>query len=385
MSSTRPSRKRGRTCAEVAEPAHDQHIDGVSPGNAGSEKALDVWNSFREEYNESVEQLPLSLYRGFTLLNELDAQAHVLKSELVPTIGEYIKERRSVTRRQTRNMSGGNAGCNDDLRAQSRESTEEIGLEERDPRFAFAPGGVEHQFEKTAIRLVRISALSSELLRASEEKVNLAQATYDNVDRHVRLLDQAIKEHESCIVGSYYPVSSLPPAEGRIRSSSAASLRGTMRSRIPDRAGQVVLYSLSEESHRLHLDKRIQRPPSAVVEPEYTPPISSLRRHPVGPQKGVVPGNSADSTSNRPTVNTTRESFAALPGGDMPIDPHEPRYCYCNQVSWGEMIACDADDCDREWFHLGCAGLTEAPKGKSKWYCKACREGVLAGTRKRGH
>lgn len=26
---------------------------------------------------------------------------------------------------------------------------------------------------------------------------------------------------------------------------------------------------------------------------------------------------------------------------DMPVDPNEPRYCYCNQVSYGEMIACD--------------------------------------------
>ncbi|CAG8508703.1 3685_t:CDS:2, partial [Acaulospora morrowiae] len=26
---------------------------------------------------------------------------------------------------------------------------------------------------------------------------------------------------------------------------------------------------------------------------------------------------------------------------DMPIDPNEPLYCYCNNVSYGEMVACD--------------------------------------------
>lgn len=26
---------------------------------------------------------------------------------------------------------------------------------------------------------------------------------------------------------------------------------------------------------------------------------------------------------------------------DMPVDPNEPTYCFCNQVSFGEMIACD--------------------------------------------
>lgn len=39
----------------------------------------------------------------------------------------------------------------------------------------------------------------------------------------------------------------------------------------------------------------------------------------------------------------------------------EPRYCYCGDVSYGEMVGCDADDCSREWFHLSCVGLSRAP------------------------
>uniref|UniRef100_A0A669CCM2 Inhibitor of growth family, member 3 n=1 Tax=Oreochromis niloticus TaxID=8128 RepID=A0A669CCM2_ORENI len=42
---------------------------------------------------------------------------------------------------------------------------------------------------------------------------------------------------------------------------------------------------------------------------------------------------------------------------DWTYDPNEPRYCICNQ-------------CPIEWFHYGCVGLTEAPKGK--WYCPQC-------------
>lgn len=26
---------------------------------------------------------------------------------------------------------------------------------------------------------------------------------------------------------------------------------------------------------------------------------------------------------------------------DLPVDPNEPTYCFCNQVSYGEMVACD--------------------------------------------
>ncbi|XP_042516568.1 PHD finger protein ING1-like [Macadamia integrifolia] len=55
---------------------------------------------------------------------------------------------------------------------------------------------------------------------------------------------------------------------------------------------------------------------------------------------------------------------------DLPVDPNEPTYCYCNQISFGEMIACDYPDCKIEWFHYGCVGLKESPKGK--WYCPDC-------------
>ncbi|KAL2310568.1 hypothetical protein Nmel_002226 [Mimus melanotis] len=56
---------------------------------------------------------------------------------------------------------------------------------------------------------------------------------------------------------------------------------------------------------------------------------------------------------------------------DLPIDPNEPTYCLCNQVSYGEMIGCDNDECPIEWFHFSCVGLNHKPKGK--WYCPKCR------------
>lgn len=59
-------------------------------------------------------------------------------------------------------------------------------------------------------------------------------------------------------------------------------------------------------------------------------------------------------------------------------DPNEPRYCICNQVSYGDMVACDNADCPYEWFHYPCVGVTAPPKGK--WYCQPC----LASMRRRG-
>ncbi|SPJ85557.1 uncharacterized protein FTOL_11338 [Fusarium torulosum] len=56
-----------------------------------------------------------------------------------------------------------------------------------------------------------------------------------------------------------------------------------------------------------------------------------------------------------------------------PIDPDEPKYCLCNRVSFGTMIACENSDCKQEWFHLECVGLTEVPARTTKWYCPECR------------
>lgn len=56
--------------------------------------------------------------------------------------------------------------------------------------------------------------------------------------------------------------------------------------------------------------------------------------------------------------------------GEWTYDPNEPRYCLCNQVSYGDMVACDNEDCPSEWFHYPCVDITAPPKGK--WYCPQC-------------
>ncbi|QUC23799.1 uncharacterized protein UV8b_08040 [Ustilaginoidea virens] len=66
------------------------------------------------------------------------------------------------------------------------------------------------------------------------------------------------------------------------------------------------------------------------------------------------------------------------------IDADEPTYCYCNSVSYGEMVACDADGCEREWFHLACVGLKVAPGSKTKWFCEDCKERLKMGGKKTG-
>ncbi|KEY74960.1 hypothetical protein S7711_01308 [Stachybotrys chartarum IBT 7711] len=60
-------------------------------------------------------------------------------------------------------------------------------------------------------------------------------------------------------------------------------------------------------------------------------------------------------------------------------DGGEPRYCYCNKASHGEMIACDSEDCSRQWFHLACVGLTTPPtaSGKSEYLQSEARSNKM--------
>lgn len=53
-------------------------------------------------------------------------------------------------------------------------------------------------------------------------------------------------------------------------------------------------------------------------------------------------------------------------GGD------DKKYCLCHNVSHGDMVACDNDNCPYEWFHWSCVGLKSEPNGT--WYCPACSE-----------
>lgn len=76
------------------------------------------------------------------------------------------------------------------------------------------------------------------------------------------------------------------------------------------------------------------------------------------------------STTKKKKRSKSKQEREASPT-DLPIDPNEPTYCLCEQVSYGEMICCDNDKCTIEWFHFSCVDLHHKPKGK--WYCPKCR------------
>lgn len=113
--------------------------------------------------------------------------------------------------------------------------------------------------------------------------------------------------------------------------------------------------------------------------------IAQSLRHQTG---GIpVPGNDDDL---KKAGETSRNH------GNDAGDVTDVLYCFCNQVSYGEMVACDAEDCTREWFHLECVGLEVAPEYNGRfllphagtvtltslsaeWYCEDCKKRLRIG------
>lgn len=54
----------------------------------------------------------------------------------------------------------------------------------------------------------------------------------------------------------------------------------------------------------------------------------------------------------------------------------EQTYCLCDQISYGQMICCDNNNCKVEWYHFECVGLKANPGKGQKWYCPSCRDGA---------
>ena len=62
-------------------------------------------------------------------------------------------------------------------------------------------------------------------------------------------------------------------------------------------------------------------------------------------------------------------------GEDGDGEGDDKKYCICHSVSYGNMVACDNDECPNEWFHWSCVAVTREPVGK--WFCPDCRRGRM--------
>ncbi|ESN91510.1 hypothetical protein HELRODRAFT_185182 [Helobdella robusta] len=181
--------------------------------------------------------------------------------------------------------------------------------------------------------LLNIQNCFSKSKKFSDEKVQLALQTYELVDRHIRRLDADLARFES---------------ELKVQQLKFATQEHVTKS--------------TNNSNNTKPGKKKNDKDSSDNE-------CGKKRKKRAQEHNIATSNSLPSSAPLtmlPLVPTNQHSDVL----DMPVDPNEPTYCTCHQVSYGEMIGCDNPDCPIEWFHFGCVGLSTKPKGK--WYCSRC-------------
>uniref|UniRef100_A0A7S3XEX9 PHD finger protein ING n=1 Tax=Picocystis salinarum TaxID=88271 RepID=A0A7S3XEX9_9CHLO len=91
-----------------------------------------------------------------------------------------------------------------------------------------------------------------------------------------------------------------------------------------------------------------------------------------GKNAGGKGGRKRSRVGKHERKGTPLEQHDGLVESELLIDPNEPRYCSCNGVSYGDMVACDNPDCPVEWYHFGCVGLAPGSDPPDTWFCPLC-------------
>ena len=94
-----------------------------------------------------------------------------------------------------------------------------------------------------------------------------------------------------------------------------------------------------------------------------------------------VPFSSAATVSSCSTISVQSSSESLLSLSTVPSHKRsvsnfcsEITWCYCGQdESYDKMIACEHPDCEVEWFHYSCIGLTEELVSDGDWFCPDCQ------------
>ncbi|KAL2311350.1 hypothetical protein Nmel_003051 [Mimus melanotis] len=165
-----------------------------------------------------------------------------------------------------------------------------------------------------------------------DDKVQLAMQTYEMVDKHIRRLDTDLARFEADL------------KEKQIESSDYDSSS-----------------SKGKKKGRAQKEKKAARARSKGKNSDEEAPKTAQK-------KLKLVRTSTEYGMPSVTFGNVHPSDVL----DMPVDPNEPTYCLCHQVSYGEMIGCDNPDCSIEWFHFACVGLTTKPRGK--WFCPRCSQ-----------
>lgn len=209
---------------------------------------------------------------------------------------------------------------------------------------------------KKAKSFIKMQQALSAAQELGDEKMTLLQTILDKIEIKTRRLDQDYKNLDFTKEEPTTPeVKDLPVTVANNNSGSAnnsTAERPTKRAR----RSRNDTFSGLESNHNESISTE-------------TPVKSQSVANNSSTQKKASTGKKKKKKSKQ-NVQVQRDDTPPKDEETL-IDPDEPTYCLCDQVSYGEMIMCDNDLCPIEWFHFSCVFLTTKPKGK--WFCPKCR------------
>nr|GAT43676.1 predicted protein [Mycena chlorophos] len=253
----------------------------------------------------------------------------------------------------------------------------------------------------------KIAANYDEIHSISAQKVALAQRIIDLVTRTQARLDAeltkvrilqgelvpdslsrsnslvaAIPDGDVYIGASRNPVSQMSESlrNALTPSASASDIRQQMASPLPA--------SVNSPSAPPPLKKRrVTATNSTPIKLNPVIPVQTPRRS----QSPLTAASASNAAAAQP--KRSRLSRQIHPREEMDLDgdgeeegegegegEDENLYCFCQKQSYGDMIACDNNDCPYEWFHLSCVSLTQPTP--DQWYCSECLDKGFGGGRK---
>ncbi|XP_049843851.1 inhibitor of growth protein 5 [Schistocerca gregaria] len=264
---------------------------------------------YLEHYLDSLEHLPIELQRNFMLMRDLDKRAQDLMRNIDKLAGEYLQQVRTMPAERRREQMN----------------------------------NIQNLFDKAK--------------EYGDDKVQLAIQTYELVDKHIRRLDSDLARFEA-------EIQDKAVSNSRNQDDGTSSKKGRKKLRDKERSKKRGGVSSEDDggSGTVKSSRKKQKKGGGGG---------------AGGGAGSGGGSGGAGSGDGGDLGGGAAVAAALAGIahpsdvlDMPVDPNEPTYCLCHQVSYGEMIGCDNPDCPIEWFHFACVGLVTKPKGK--WFCPKC-------------
>lgn len=156
-------------------------------------------------------------------------------------------------------------------------------------------------------------------------------------------------------------ISSIPDSRSNTN-NSAINNNNNIKNEVND---------LSKKFNDSTLDNKSQRSFKKSLNRASTPNASSPDSNSTNESKKMTPSRRRDITVPGTIVKgPNRRVISNNANGENTNGDDDELYCFCQQVSYGEMVGCDNENCKYEWFHYGCVGLKEPPVGA--WFCPDC-------------